>query len=390
MEFKDIDLQNIAKESIQIIGAELKRRRINQSQTLVNLSNVCSVSYISKIENGKIIPKLHVLKELCEEQGITDEELETLLRVDELIEAAIEALFWGKKDKIGEIYKKVYTFDNYKVNLIKIMYEMTYFHWDIVNKLLNSIYIIRDNISERDFYLFKCLSMCYENAMCNYPSVFEIYNEMNFCKDEYLLAMASKELFVAIAKYGLENPSLAYQEYSNRYHALFNYSNEMAYDLLVETLVKANYRIPQTLKKSLKNPLKLQYCLVSNDLMEMEELLKVYKPTKFEALLIATYKKDYAVAEEAYKKLQLNKLCAKDILIANYCNLINKGNDEDLATFIIQTAIPYALKENDGLLFKMLLSKLSNISFSVGKYKTVVMMNLTYFKMLERCGKCLL
>ena len=31
---------NISKENIQIIGAELKRRRINQSQTLVNLSSV--------------------------------------------------------------------------------------------------------------------------------------------------------------------------------------------------------------------------------------------------------------------------------------------------------------------------------------------------------------
>ena len=390
MEEKEINLQNVSRENIQIIGAELKRRRINQSKTLVNLSSVCSVSYISKIENGKIIPKLNVLRELCEEQGISKDELNTLLTVDDLIDKCIEALFWENREKISDVYNKVYLFDNYKVTLIKTMYEMTYFHWDIVNHLLSSLYIIKDNLEERDFYLYTCLLMRYENATFNYPGVFERYSDMNFCKNDFLMAIASKELFIAVAKYGLENPSLAYQEYNKRYSALFNYSNELMYDLLVETLVRANYRIPETLKKSLKPPMKLEYCLISNDFNELDNLLLKYNPTQFEKLLITTAKKDYSMGEKIYKKLQLNKLCARDFLIASYCNLINKGLDEELATFIIQVAAPAALKENDGLLFKMFLNKLSNISFSVGKYKAVVTMNLTFFKMLEKCGKCLL
>ena len=72
------DLKMVSKETMQVIGAELKRRRIYKATTLVNLSSICSISYISKIENGKIIPKLHVLQELCEEQGISKEELDTL------------------------------------------------------------------------------------------------------------------------------------------------------------------------------------------------------------------------------------------------------------------------------------------------------------------------
>ncbi len=57
MQVVENNIQNLSKENVQIIGAELKRRRINQSQTLVNMSGICSVSYITKIENGKIIPK---------------------------------------------------------------------------------------------------------------------------------------------------------------------------------------------------------------------------------------------------------------------------------------------------------------------------------------------
>ena len=54
MQVVEYNIQNLSKETVKIIGAELKRRRINQSQTLVNMSGICSVSYISKIENGKI------------------------------------------------------------------------------------------------------------------------------------------------------------------------------------------------------------------------------------------------------------------------------------------------------------------------------------------------
>ena len=52
MQVVEYNIQNLSKETVKIIGAELKRRRINQSQTLVNMSGICSVSYISKIEKN--------------------------------------------------------------------------------------------------------------------------------------------------------------------------------------------------------------------------------------------------------------------------------------------------------------------------------------------------
>jgi exopolysaccharide biosynthesis protein len=38
----------------------------------------------------------------------------------------------------------------------------------------------------------------------------------------------------------------------------------------------------------------------------------------------------------------------------------------------------------------MLLVKLTQISFTAGKYKAVAIMNGKYFEMLSKCGKCLL
>ena len=380
----------ITKENIQIIGAELKRRRINQSQTLVNLSGVCSISYISKIENGKIIPKMSVLRELCEEQGMSNEELDTLLNIDSLIERCIENMFWNNNKNISNIYETVNFFDNYKTSFIKAIYEMNYQHWEKVEMLLNSLSIIEDNLEGRDYYLYIYLQMCFANAQFDYPKVYKLFDKMENCKDNYLVAMAAKQFFIAEAKYGLECPLPAYEEYYKKYASLFNYENKEMYNLLLESLVRGNFEIPEKIKNELDYPLRLEYILVSKNMDDLDDLLAVYTPNILEKLMIATAQNEFALGERLYKKIQLNKYCARDVIIANYCNYINKADDEGLASYIINVAAPYALNENDGQLYKIFLIKLSNIAFNVGKYKAVAEMNLTYFNMLDKCKRCML
>ena len=385
MENYILNSKNVSKETIRIIGAELKRRRIYMSKTLMNLSGVCSISYISKIENGKIIPKYSVLRELCIQQGITDEELQTLLEVDSLITECIEALFWEDKGKITNIYNKIYMLDNYKVNLIKIMYEISFMHWENVDLLLYSLKSIEDNLTENDFYLYCLLKMFYFNAVNNYPLVYEINKNLKDCKENYLSALAAKQMLVAVAKYGLENPNIAYKNYHDKYLSLFNYSNEDMYELYIDSLINGNYELPMTIKKELKVDLRLKYCLKAKDHLGLDELLKTYHPTQYEKLLIATAKDEFVLGEHIFNKIKLNRLPAKEVIIANYCNYINRGLKDELANYIIQVAAPFALKNNDGVLYKMFLEKLSNLAFVVGKYKAVASMNITYFKMLEKC-----
>ena len=385
MEEYNLNLKNVSKETVKIIGAELKRRRLYQSKTLVNLSSICSVSYISKIENGKIIPKYHVLRDLCEEHGITKEELDTLLEVDTLIEKCVEGLFWNSRDKIKEIYERIYLLDNYKVNLIKTIYEIMFQHWDKVLQLLNSIRSIKDNLGDYDSHLYDLLKMFYENSVNNFPDVYKIHKNFKYCKDNYLLALSAKQMFIAVAKYGLENPFVAYKNYYDKYISLFNYSTEEMYELYIEALIAGNYELPDSIKKELKAPLRLKCCLQRKDFLELEELLKIYRPSQFEKLLIATAKDDFVQGEKIFTKIKLTSLSAKDVILSNYCNYINRGLDEDLATYIIMVAAPFALKNNDGFMFRMCLEKLSKLAFVVGKYKAVATMNLTYFEMLEKC-----
>ena len=317
-------------------------------------------------------------------------ELETLLNIDSLIEKCIESMFWNDDGSISNIYKTVSLFDNYKTSFIKVMYEMNYQHWDQVEMLINSLSIIKDNLEGRDYYLYIYLKMCFANAMFNYPEAYELSGKMENCKDNYLVAMSAKQLFVAEAKYGLECPLPAYEDYYKKYASLFNYENKDMYNLLLESLVRGNFNIPEKIKNELDYPLRLEHILVSKNMDALPDLLAVYTPTALEKLMIATAKNEFAQGEKLYKKMQLHKYCARNVIIANYCNYINKADDEGLASYIINVAAPYALNENDGQLYKIFLMKLSNIAFNVGKYKAVAEMNLTYFEMLDKCKRCML
>ena len=384
------EMRYSSPEIMEIIGAELKRRRLQLAITLEEFECGCSVSYHSKIENGKIIPKYTILRELCEKSGITEVELEALITLDDKISSIIENLFWEKDLEISKIYETVCMFDNYKSNLIKMIYEINYLHWDKVEKYSNSIYIIRGNLKENDFYLYTYLLMRISNHKKDYPEVYSLYKQMKNCKNEFLLALATKEMFKAVCYFGIENPVYLYDEFNKRYISMLNYSTQDMYELLIETLIKMDYDLPDMILKHVKKELKLKYYLIKKDTLNIDLYIKENRTTTLEKLMIYTAKKDYAKAEKMYYKLEFNKMNAKDIIIANYCDILNRGNNEELADFIIDTALDYAKHTNDGQLFKVLLHKLSDISFTVGKYKTVAAMNLVYFNMVNKCNLCML
>lgn len=387
--YLNVTEKKLSKEIMQIIGAELKRRRLMKAKSLEVHECGCSISYRSKIENGKIIPKMNILQELCISEGISESELENLIIIDDHIHSAIQHLFWNNKNGIAKIYGEVGMFNNYKSIFIKIIYEMTFFHWDKVKQLLDSIYNIRNNFKDNDYYVYNYLVMVLANVEKDYPKVYELYSNFLDCKNDYLLALTSKEKFICVCEYGIENPIFSYEDYNKYYSRLFNYSVGNMYEKMLETLVSLGYKLKESIVNELRPELKLQYYLCNNEFENLDLLLRTYKPSLFEKLLIDTAKSEIAEAEKTYKKLPLIKLPVKDVIIANYCEAINSGDDEYLAEYLIKVAMPYAQKENDGILFKMFLNKLSSIAFSVGKYKAIAKMTLAYFDMLGKCKPCL-
>ena len=55
-----------------LIGTELKRVRMSQSQTLSSVAgDLCSVSYLCKVEKAQLKPNRYMLNEICKKLNVS-------------------------------------------------------------------------------------------------------------------------------------------------------------------------------------------------------------------------------------------------------------------------------------------------------------------------------
>ena len=93
------------EEENKIIGAEIRDRRISLSRTLVSLSyKICSVSYLCKIENNKILPNKLFIRELCKRLDLEDDKINELLRLNLTLDDMVKNYFEKDYAEIEKAY----------------------------------------------------------------------------------------------------------------------------------------------------------------------------------------------------------------------------------------------------------------------------------------------
>ena len=129
---KEIINRNVKEEKerlydANIIGSEIKIKRSKMRVTLKALtSNICSVSYLSKIEHNQIKANHYVLKEICKRLEITKEQLSEMLNSGGTFKELLKAYFENDIDKINLIYEKVKDLRNYRAQIIKCYYFLAH------------------------------------------------------------------------------------------------------------------------------------------------------------------------------------------------------------------------------------------------------------------------
>lgn len=118
--------RRLKTDSYAAIGAELKSKRISQSNTLKAISDeICSVSYLSKIENNKIIPNKYYVKEMFSRLDLSDSYVEGLFELKTLILKCINAFIKDDNNRISAYYNGCEKFNNYRYKLIELIYYLS-------------------------------------------------------------------------------------------------------------------------------------------------------------------------------------------------------------------------------------------------------------------------
>ncbi len=153
---KRVELEKF-KSDFSDIGSFIKRKRKELNVTQDEISNgICSISYLSKIENNQIVPKDYYVKEIMERLDVEDEVYKKSIKDKEYVEATIRSFFYMDDETMINIYDEIKDIEhNVIINLCKLGY-IVYFNEDDDNQYVMMLEHLTNNMTNLELktYLY--------------------------------------------------------------------------------------------------------------------------------------------------------------------------------------------------------------------------------------------
>lgn len=332
-----------------MIGTELKRIRTRQSQTLSAIAeNLCSVSYLCKIEKAQLKPNRQMLMEICKKLKLEIPNLEILFSLKNKIFKCVELYFYNKSKEINNLYNEVKSFDNYRTQLISFIKFLSDYDLDNAMLYTKSLFKIANTMQAEElevflvFYSILCYYLeNYKEALDNLALLKNNKNNyLNYiakiCKLECLVKINSVEVLVfteAILDEALIDSKLFLLDYIKYIKGIYFIHNELYLKAIeiMEALNVVEY------KKSLEflidynlNQLKKDYDLANlrpfckllyTYIYNPKEYLNLFLQISFKDRLTIDFNNNIAsylslAEEEKYEELN-------EIIIPNICQTKN-------------------------------------------------------------------
>jgi len=210
------EYKNITGQKEKPIGSILKYHRREKNITLEEATNnICSISYLCKVEKNQLIPQGKILSKLMGKLEIDAEELKQ--EKQKWVENILRS-----NQELKDAYKKVYYQDSYKSTLIKFAYSILIL---INNNLTQKYYfdLLKDitYFSQEEMSLFLYLLMRNFYNKEQYSTVIALYDEVLFFIEEKTLFLKMK-ILIAKAYYKLEKTIEATKLYNELVDELLN------------------------------------------------------------------------------------------------------------------------------------------------------------------------
>lgn len=140
----------------------IKNQRIKQNLTLSELSSgVCSISYLSKVENGLLDSNKDFFKCILDRVGVNFNEISNC-NYDKVIENMIKAYFYDDFKEINDVYNKVINHNFNPINeIIKLFYFLKIQDYDSFLNSFNELDIIKDSLGYFEACCFIYLTSIY-------------------------------------------------------------------------------------------------------------------------------------------------------------------------------------------------------------------------------------
>lgn len=211
-----LNRKNKKEDKYSVLGTEIKNRRVSLSKTLSTVSSdLCSKSYISKLENSKIIPNKACLMELCNKLDISKEKIKYLFSLEDVLYKCLEELFLNKHNYIDVKVDEGKGLFNYRYKLVCLIQDIAHFRIVEAKSKANELLKIVSSMRECDLYVFTLLDAIVDFYLKDYTSCITSINTLKkfFICPKIIKLMSAKYLFYSYYKINHSNTIDAYDSY---------------------------------------------------------------------------------------------------------------------------------------------------------------------------------
>lgn len=358
-----------------MIGTELKRVRTSQRQTLSSVAgNLCSVSYLCKIEKAQLKPNRYMLNEICKRLNLDTPKLDILFDLKKLISKAVKHFYLGRMNELKKIYDSCREFDNYRTKMIILIYDIATYQFEEADAVAKELLKITGVMHDDELSIFmvfysklKYYEESYLEALDNIRQLSERYGLEDtlgkiaslICLECYMKIDSPMTLLHSqkLLDLFLKTAEFDQAEYVRYLQTLYMIQNAM--------LDCAHKELHYLQKKEYRNTAQFIYDLKARALKRQEDYTNLRPFGKLLHTYIFEKKKYLEVFCEMDKNLGF--ICDFSYNIANYMTL---SDDVERYQELSDIIIPNIKQTNSSFERFFFLKEFCRISSNFGRYKS--------------------
>lgn len=168
-------IKNNSKNDFQDIGGYIKKKRkeLNVTQDIIS-NGICSVSYLSKIENNQIVPKEFYVREIMEKLDVDEEFFEKDLNDHKYLDKMLHGMFYMDDKIILDTYNEIIMIEhNLTINICKLVYYVYYAKKD-ENQYVMMLENLVNNMNDYELKIYLLLASLYYMSLEKFKMSLEI------------------------------------------------------------------------------------------------------------------------------------------------------------------------------------------------------------------------
>lgn len=361
-------------QETNMTGVEIRLRRSAYNITLEELAkDICSISYLSKIENSQIKPSYLALHDICQRLNIDDETIDVLVGLDKLLISTVNAYFENDSKKLERFYESGKTLENFRFKLISLIYYIYRKDFDMAKSMANILSNVIATLSDTDLLIY---ALFYNILYFKELNAFDLYEQLKYL-NKISLANESINYLIDLLRIRclyVMNSALVIKKIAEIYTSLVNIArfdliDDVKYISALYFLFNKDTAGYEESYKALKNK---QYC---KNLELYKNILQGEKITDKDIINVSDVAYLYGLAkidpEKAKEMLNQNLIRYRDSIEfdENVCEYLTIEDTEEKYNFISFVVLPaYKVHENK-IIGKFFLDEIIKITEETGKYK---------------------